>query len=166
MDLFKRTLGPVERVMKDGHLGVSEVDEVVLVGGSTRIPKVMMFSKGVEYHICSRECACEARCGKSMYQRTAHGTHGCPISRYMGSDSFQQGAYFNYTLCTYCVCAIVYVSFYTTPKGRGPVRAEPSNGDAQHSWFRAYITYVCFWFVRDYTPYNDIMGVSSLKLST
>ncbi|CAM9498087.1 unnamed protein product [Laminaria digitata] len=39
-DLFKKTLGPVEKVLKDAGLEISEVDEVVLVGGSTRIPKV------------------------------------------------------------------------------------------------------------------------------
>lgn len=42
MDLFKRTLGPVEKVLKDAGLEISEVDEVVLVGGSTRIPKVTL----------------------------------------------------------------------------------------------------------------------------
>merc|ERR1711865_745764 len=39
-DLFKKTLGPVGRVMDDADLEKSEVDEIVLVGGSTRIPKV------------------------------------------------------------------------------------------------------------------------------
>jgi len=39
-DLFKKTLGPVGRVMEDADMGKSEVDEIVLVGGSTRIPKV------------------------------------------------------------------------------------------------------------------------------
>jgi len=39
-DLFKRTLGPVGRVMDDADVSKSEVDEIVLVGGSTRIPKV------------------------------------------------------------------------------------------------------------------------------
>ncbi len=38
--LFDRCRGPVERAMKDAHLNYSEIDEVVLVGGSTRIPKV------------------------------------------------------------------------------------------------------------------------------
>jgi len=40
MDLFKKTLKPVERVLADAELKKSEVDEIVLVGGSTRIPKV------------------------------------------------------------------------------------------------------------------------------
>jgi len=39
-DLFKKTLGPVGRVMEDADVSKSEVDEIVLVGGSTRIPKV------------------------------------------------------------------------------------------------------------------------------
>jgi len=39
-DLFKKTMGPVGRVMEDADLSKSEVDEIVLVGGSTRIPKV------------------------------------------------------------------------------------------------------------------------------
>ena len=38
--LFKSTLTPVEQVMKDAKIPRSNVDEVVLVGGSTRIPKV------------------------------------------------------------------------------------------------------------------------------
>jgi heat shock protein 5 len=41
MDLFKKTLAPVEKVLKDGKLSKSEVDDIVLVGGSTRIPKVV-----------------------------------------------------------------------------------------------------------------------------
>jgi len=39
-DLFKKTLGPVGKVMEDADLEKDEVDEIVLVGGSTRIPKV------------------------------------------------------------------------------------------------------------------------------
>merc|ERR1711871_1245376 len=39
-DLFKKTLGPVGKVMSDAGLKKNEVDEIVLVGGSTRIPKV------------------------------------------------------------------------------------------------------------------------------
>lgn len=39
-DLFRRTLKPVEKVLKDAGVTKGEVHEVVLVGGSTRIPKV------------------------------------------------------------------------------------------------------------------------------
>lgn len=40
MDLFKKTLKPVEQVLKDGKVKKSDIDDIVLVGGSTRIPKV------------------------------------------------------------------------------------------------------------------------------
>merc|ERR1719327_1512336 len=39
-DLFKKTMGPVQKVMEDAELSKDEIDEIVLVGGSTRIPKV------------------------------------------------------------------------------------------------------------------------------
>jgi len=39
-DIFKNTLKPVEQVLKDSNLKKSEIDEIVLVGGSTRIPKI------------------------------------------------------------------------------------------------------------------------------
>ncbi|RHY63942.1 hypothetical protein DYB30_004637 [Aphanomyces astaci] len=44
-DLFKKTLSPVEKVMKDAGLKKNEVDEIVLVGGSTRIPKIQQLIK-------------------------------------------------------------------------------------------------------------------------
>ena len=40
LDLFKKTLAPVTQVLKDSGLGKNEVDQVILVGGSTRIPKI------------------------------------------------------------------------------------------------------------------------------
>ena len=39
-DLFRRTIAPVEQVLRDSKLSKSQIDEVVLVGGSTRIPKI------------------------------------------------------------------------------------------------------------------------------
>ena len=44
-DLFKGTLVPVQKVLEDGKLKKSDVDEIVLVGGSTRIPKVQQLIK-------------------------------------------------------------------------------------------------------------------------
>merc|ERR1711968_214503 len=44
-DLFKKTLGPVQKVLEDADMDKSEVDEIVLVGGSTRIPKVQQLLK-------------------------------------------------------------------------------------------------------------------------
>ncbi|KAH9583997.1 Heat shock protein 70 family [Trypanosoma melophagium] len=40
MELFKGTLVPVQRVLEDAKLKKSDIDEIVLVGGSTRVPKV------------------------------------------------------------------------------------------------------------------------------
>ena len=45
LDLFKKTLGPVQKVMEDADMAKTEVDEIVLVGGSTRIPKVQTLLK-------------------------------------------------------------------------------------------------------------------------
>lgn len=45
MDLFRKTIEPVDRVLKDAKISKSEVNEVVLVGGSTRIPKVVQLIK-------------------------------------------------------------------------------------------------------------------------
>ena len=39
-DLVKRTIGPCEKAIKDAGIGKSEIDQVILVGGSTRIPKI------------------------------------------------------------------------------------------------------------------------------
>ena len=44
-DLFKKTLDPVSQVLDDAGMKKSEIDEVVLVGGSTRIPKVQQLIK-------------------------------------------------------------------------------------------------------------------------
>merc|ERR1711959_250255 len=39
-DLFRGCLDPVEKVLRDSKISKSEIDEIVMVGGSTRIPKV------------------------------------------------------------------------------------------------------------------------------
>lgn len=44
-DLFRSTMKPVQKVMEDSDLAKSDVDEIVLVGGSTRIPKVQQLVK-------------------------------------------------------------------------------------------------------------------------
>merc|ERR1712195_106256 len=44
-DLFKKTLQPVQQVLDDSGMYISEIYEVVLVGGSTRIPKVQQMIK-------------------------------------------------------------------------------------------------------------------------
>jgi len=46
-DLIERCRGPVMKALEDAKLKPSEIDEVVLVGGSTRIPKVQELVKGI-----------------------------------------------------------------------------------------------------------------------
>jgi heat shock protein 5 len=44
-DLFKKTIQPVQQVLDDAGMKKTDIDEVVLVGGSTRIPKVQQLIK-------------------------------------------------------------------------------------------------------------------------
>ncbi len=44
-DLFQRTLKPCEQAVKDAGISNHEVDEIILVGGSTRIPKIQELVK-------------------------------------------------------------------------------------------------------------------------
>jgi L1 cell adhesion molecule like protein len=44
-DLFSKTMVPVEKVIRDSKVSKSQVDEIVLVGGSTRVPKVQELLK-------------------------------------------------------------------------------------------------------------------------
>ena len=44
-DLFRGTLKPVQKVLDDAELKKNEIDEIVLVGGSTRIPKIQQLVK-------------------------------------------------------------------------------------------------------------------------
>ena len=44
-DIFKRTMAPVDQVLRDARMGKSDIHEIVLVGGSTRIPKIQELLK-------------------------------------------------------------------------------------------------------------------------
>ncbi len=44
-DLFRRSIEPCRKALEDAHLRASDIDEVLLVGGSTRIPKVQQMVK-------------------------------------------------------------------------------------------------------------------------
>jgi molecular chaperone DnaK len=46
-DLIQRTLGPVERALKDADMSPNQIDEVILVGGMTRVPKVQQLVREV-----------------------------------------------------------------------------------------------------------------------
>jgi heat shock protein 5 len=45
MDLFKKTMGPVKKALEDAGLKKTDIHEIVLVGGSIRIPKVQQLLK-------------------------------------------------------------------------------------------------------------------------
>ena len=45
-DLIERTLEPCRKALKDAGVSAAEIDEVVLVGGMTRMPKVIETVKG------------------------------------------------------------------------------------------------------------------------
>jgi len=45
MDLFRSTMKPVQKVLEDADMKKKDVDEIVLVGGSTRIPKIQQLVK-------------------------------------------------------------------------------------------------------------------------
>lgn len=46
-DLIQRTLGPTEQALKDAGLRPTDIDEVILVGGMTRVPKVQSLVKEI-----------------------------------------------------------------------------------------------------------------------
>lgn len=41
IDLFKKCIPPVENVLKDAGLSKNQIHDIVMVGGSTRIPKIV-----------------------------------------------------------------------------------------------------------------------------
>jgi len=56
LDLFKKTIDPVKQVLSDANMAKKDVQQVVLVGGSTRIPKVQeMLSEFFDGKVLNRE---------------------------------------------------------------------------------------------------------------
>merc|ERR1712213_80753 len=47
MDLFRSTMKPVQKVLEDADMQKKDIDEIVLVGGSTRIPRFNNWSKSI-----------------------------------------------------------------------------------------------------------------------
>lgn len=45
MDLFKKCIPPLEKILKDSRVYKSQIDDIVLVGGSSRIPKIQQIIK-------------------------------------------------------------------------------------------------------------------------
>ncbi|HLI29531.1 MAG TPA: molecular chaperone DnaK [Terriglobia bacterium] len=46
-DIFQRSVGPVKQALQDAGVGLDKIDEVVLVGGSTRIPRIQEIVKNL-----------------------------------------------------------------------------------------------------------------------
>ncbi|MEW6510365.1 MAG: molecular chaperone DnaK [Bacteroidota bacterium] len=46
-DLIQRTVGPTERALRDAGLNPNQIDEVILVGGMTRVPRVQQLVRDV-----------------------------------------------------------------------------------------------------------------------
>ena len=44
-DLFRKTMEPVDQVLRDSKMSKTQIDEIILVGGSTRIPKIQELLK-------------------------------------------------------------------------------------------------------------------------
>ena len=44
-DLFKRCIPPLENALKDVKMNKNQIDKIVLIGGSTRIPKIQALIK-------------------------------------------------------------------------------------------------------------------------
>ena len=56
-DLFRKTMDPVEKVLKDAKMSKAQIDEIVLVGGSTRIPKIQsLLSEFFNGKTLNKEC--------------------------------------------------------------------------------------------------------------
>ncbi len=60
-EIFRKTMVPVETVLKDAKMGKNNIDEIILVGGSTRIPKIHsllknFFNKELNHSINPDEC--------------------------------------------------------------------------------------------------------------
>jgi len=45
MPMFKETLKPVDKVLQDAQFSKNQIHDVVLIGGSTRIPKIVSLIK-------------------------------------------------------------------------------------------------------------------------
>ena len=75
IDLFKKTLTPVTQVLKDSGMSKNDIDQIILVGGSTRIPKIQsMLSEFFGNKVLNRSInPDEAVVSKSYYVKL------CPI---------------------------------------------------------------------------------------
>merc|ERR1712226_299273 len=118
MDYFRNSMGPVEKCMRDSGIDKRGVHEVVLVGGSTRIPKVQAMIQ--EFFNGKEPC-------KSINpdEAVAFGAVICLIatisSKVYGVVSQQTGSKMPIVVFgSLCFFAIAVLSFITAPDGKGP----------------------------------------------
>ena len=70
MDYFRNSMGPVEKCLKDSGIDKKSVHDVVLVGGSTRIPKVQAMIQAPLGGVLGREYLSRVgRCGRGGRMR-------------------------------------------------------------------------------------------------
>ncbi|KAK9145662.1 hypothetical protein Sjap_005565 [Stephania japonica] len=93
-DLFKKTMALVKKALEDAGLEKHEIDEIVLVGGSTRIPKVQQLLK--EFFDGK-----EPSKGVNPDEAVAHGAaiQGSVLSGEGGKDTKGIGTYVNSMFC-------------------------------------------------------------------
>ncbi|KAJ8450320.1 hypothetical protein Cgig2_004777 [Carnegiea gigantea] len=86
LDLFRNCIGQVEKCLKDANMEKREIHEVVLVGGSTRTPKV----QGLLQEFFNRKAPCK---GISLDEAVAYGAalHAANLS---GVDNNNRISYF------------------------------------------------------------------------
>lgn len=79
-DLFRKTMLPVERVLDDASVSKKDIDEVVLVGGSTRIPKARPRTAGRWHRPHHARCHSTRRGGGTDHRppRSARESANCP----------------------------------------------------------------------------------------
>ncbi len=85
-DLFKKTLKPLAKVLKDSGLKKSDINEVVLVGGSTRIPKV---SHEQTYMPCAASASMHDASYSVMLMLRLHVAHIMPSLSLTGTRTRQ-----------------------------------------------------------------------------
>lgn len=80
-DLLDRCRVPVQQALKDANLSVSDINEVILVGGSTRIPSVQVRLGGLIASLPPLYVVCMPRC-------LLVGTSFCSLEAFQKRDMF------------------------------------------------------------------------------
>src|SRR5689334_10451885 len=79
-DLVDRTMGPVQQAMSDAKVSADDIDEVILVGGSTRIPAVQNLVRRSEEHTSELQSQFHLVCRLLLEKKKAD-AHGHTRSR-------------------------------------------------------------------------------------